>query len=572
VPRIVVDTDVRLPKRDGVELAADVYRLERREPSPVVIHRTPYDRRIASFSNIPADVLRLVQDGFAVVIEDTRGRHGSQGLFTPFTSEESDGGETVAWAAAEPWSNGRVGMFGASYVGATQWLAAAAAGDGVQAIAPAISSPDPYRWLYRGGAFELGFALLWSLMFLAPPNAVRTGGDVAAVLDAADDANELAGRTPLSGLPVIADAPWYSDWIERPTYDAVWASVSAAERYAQITAPALIMAGWHDLFLTGSLASYAGLRSHGGSAAARQQTRLVVGPWAHGVLGGSFVERSFGIRAAIDAIDVTGMHSRWFDARLRDGEPLAGKPVLLFVMGPNIWREEDDWPLPDTDFAPWYLHSRGSANSAAGDGALSLATPGDEPDDTYLYDPRNPVPTVGGATFLPGVWLGANAGPRDQSAVERRNDVLCYSSDPLTRPLEVTGPIKLVLFISSSATDTDFTGKLVDVGVDGRAELVTDGILRARYRDSLSEPERLKPGEPTKIELDLGATSYVFPAGHRLRIDVSSSNFPRFDRNTNTGNAIAREPIEDALVARNTIHHHRNHPSHVILPIIERPR
>jgi putative CocE/NonD family hydrolase len=536
----------------------------------VLVHRTPYDRQIANFTNLPADVLQLVRDGFAVVVQDARGRHGSPGAFTPFADELDDGADTVAWASRAPWSDGRVGMFGASYVGATQWLAAAGAGDGVQAIAPVLSSTDYHAWLYRGGAFQLGFALLWTLMFLAPPQAIRNGGDVAAVLDAADDVRNLYASTPLADLPGLADAPWYADWVARPEHDPGWAAVSAVDRLGDVTAPALIVGGWYDLFLSGSLESYVGLRARGGSEAAREQTRLVVGPWAHGVHGGAFVERSFGMRAGIDAIDITGMHRRWFHHRLRGGEPLAGKRVLLFVMGPDVWREEDDWPLPDTAFTPWYLHSRGSANTAAGDGGLSAQPPGDEPEDAYAYDPRDPAPTVGGATFLPGVWLGANAGPRDTSEVARRADVLCYASEPLERPLEVTGPIRLVLYVSSSAVDTDFTGKLVDVGPGGRAETITEGILRARYRESRSEPTPLQPGEVTKLELDLGATSYVFPAGHRIRIDVSSSSFPRFDRNTNTGGTIARESIEDAVVATNAVHHRREHPSHVLLPVIDR--
>ena len=371
-------------------------------------------------------------------------------------------------------------------------------------------------------------------------------------------------------MPALELAPWYGDWLARPAYDAGWAAVSAAERYASITAPALIVAGWYDLFAAGSLASYVGLRERGGSQAARDETRLVVGPWAHGVLGGSFVERSFGIRAAIDGIDITGMLSAWLGARLGKGEPRPGKRVLLFVMGPDVWREEDDWPLPDTAFTPWYLHSRGGANTASGDGALSPEAPGDEPEDAFLYDPRDPVPTAGGATFLPGVWLGANAGPRDQTAVERREDVLCYTSPALAAPLEVTGPVRLVLYASSSARDTDFTGKLVDVEPDGGTRILTDGILRARYRESAAAPAMLVPGEAVKLELDLGATSYVFPAGHRVRLQVSSSNFPRFDRNTNTGGTVAAERIEDAVKARNTVHHRRDLPSHLVLPVIER--
>jgi putative CocE/NonD family hydrolase len=562
VTRIVVEAGVSVPLRDGVELVADVYRLDRREPSPVLVHRTPYDRQISAFTNLPADALRLVRDGMALVVQDTRGRGSSGGTFTPFVGEAEDGADTIAWAATQPWSSGRVGMFGQSYVGATQWLAALAAGDAVQAITPVVSTADYHRWLYRGGAFELGFALLWTLMFLEPPEAIRSGGDVGAVLDAADSVDALYRHTPLASVPGVEAAPWYGDWLARPEFDAGWRSVSVAERYEGVKAPALVVAGWYDLFSSGSLASYIGLRRRGGSEAAREGTRLVIGPWAHGVPGGTFVERSFGIRSATDAIDITGVISRFLGARLGLGEPPTGKRVLLFVMGPNVWREEDDWPLPDTAFTGWYLHEGG---------ALSTEPPGDEAEDVLVYDPRDPVPTCGGATFLPGVWLGANAGPRDQRTLDARADVLHYASPPLDRDLEVTGPVSLVLFASSSARDTDFTGKLVDVAPDGHARLVTDGILRARYRDSLDEPKLLEPGEVAKLELDLGATSWIFPAGHRIRLDVSSSNFPRFARNTNTGGTIADERIENAVVARNAVHHSHGHASHLVLPVIDRP-
>ncbi|PWU24914.1 MAG: X-Pro dipeptidyl-peptidase, partial [Candidatus Rokuibacteriota bacterium] len=531
------------------------------EPSPVLVHRTPYDRQISAFTNLPADVLRLVRDGFALVVQDTRGRGGSGGSFTPFADEAEDGADTIAWAAAQPWSSGQVGMFGQSYVGATQWLAAASAGDAVQAISPVVSTADHHRWLYCGGAFELGFALLWTLMFLEPPEAIRLGADVGAVLDAADFVDALYRRTPLAEVPCIEAAPWYADWLARPEFDAGWRAVSVAERYEDVRAPALVVAGWYDLFCAGSLASYTGLRARGGSEAARGGTQLVVGPWAHGVAGGTFVERSFGLRASTDGIDITGLVSRFLGARLGLGEPPSGKRVLLFVMDPNVWREEDDWPLPDTAFSPWYLHAGG---------VLSPELPGEEPEDVFRYDPRDPVPTCGGATFLPGVWLGANAGPRDQRAVEARADVLCYSSSPLDREVEVTGPVALVLYASSSACDTDFTGKLVDVSPDGRSQLVTDGILRARYRGSLSEPALLEPREVAKLEIDVGATAWVFQAGHRARLEVSSSNFPRFDRNTNTGATIAQERIEDSIVAHNSVHHTRGRPSRLVLPVIDR--
>jgi uncharacterized protein len=239
-------------------------------------------------------------------------------------------------------------------------------------------------------------------------------------------------------------------------------------------------------------------------------------------------------------------------------------------MGANTWRHEDDWPLPDTAFTPYYLHSNGQANTLNGDGALSSEKPSDEPEDVYLYDPRNPVPTRGGATFLPGLQVGANAGPRDQRYVEQRPDILCYTSEPLDQPLEVTGPVSLVLYASSSALDTDFTGKLVDVAPDGRATTLTDGILRARYRESMSEQKLLEPGKVYELHLDLWATANLFRAGHRIRLEVSSSNFPRFDRNTNTGGTIAEDSPNDLTQAINRVFHDRSRPSHLILPVISR--
>jgi len=239
-------------------------------------------------------------------------------------------------------------------------------------------------------------------------------------------------------------------------------------------------------------------------------------------------------------------------------------------MGADVWRDERDWPLPDTQYARYHLRSGGRANTAAGDGVLSAEPPGDEPEDVYLYDPRNPVPTLGGATFLPGLFVGVNAGPRDQRPIAGRHDVLTYVTPPLERDVEVTGLVELVLFASSSAPDTDFTGKLVDVHPDGRAEILTDGILRARYRDSRSDPQPLEPGRVYELHVDLWATANVFKAGHRIRLDVSSSNFPRFDRNTNTGGSIADEGPDALAQAVNRVFHDAAHPSHVVLPIVDR--
>lgn len=573
---ITVETGVPVPARDGVALATDIYRPAGAGPVPVLVNRLPYKKETA----INLTTLRLVEAGYAVVIQDTRGSHASPGAFNPFFQEPNDGADAIAWAAAQPWSNGRIGTIGASYVGATQWLAAGTTPEALLAMAPNITAADYYEgWTYQGGAFQLGFVLQWALGFALAEQQrrVRMGQApqeaVEAIFSAIDRVGNLYRRLPLANMPVLeGPAPYYADWLAHAAYDDYWRRIAPRESYERITAPALNIGGWFDIFLNGTLANYQGMRRRGGSTAARAGQRLLIGPWSHGNVGYLYPEQDYGIRAGAETVDVTAAQIRWFDHWLKgiDNGVERDRPVRIFVMGINRWREEEDWPLPDTRFRPYFLHSAGRANSAGGDGVLSTEEPGGEPEDAYLYDPRRPVPTVGGATLLPGSVIAANAGPRNQRAVEARDDVLCYTGTPLERALEVTGPVELVLHASSSARDTDFTGKLVDVAPDGRAEIVTDGILRARYRASFARPEPLEPGRVYELRLDLGATALVFAAGHRIRLEVSSSNFPRFDRNTNTGGTIAVEGEGDMVQAINRVYHDRTHPSHLLLPCIER--
>jgi putative CocE/NonD family hydrolase len=577
---ITIEKNVSVAMRDGVTLATDVYRPADGPPVPTLLQRHPYDKEHSPFRDQSVDVLRTVQQGYAVVTQDCRGTFGSEGQFRLFADEAGDGADTIEWVAAQPWSTGKVGMVGASYYGATQWLAAGQAPPALAAIAPHLSSPDFHGgWAYRGGAFELGFSLLWSLLVLGTGELLRrvaqeraTVDELLAHLATADRIDRLYERLPLSDLPELGDlAPGHFDWLAHPSYDDFWRGAAPGPDHGAIAAPVLSLGGWHDIFLRGTLAGYEAMKAHGATAAARRP-RLVVGPWAHGQVFGAFPERGFGVLGSAEGVDITGIQLRWFDRHLKgiddgyDDEP----PVKLFVMGPNVWRDEPDWPLPDTAYTDFYLHSGGHANTAAGDGGLSIEPPADEPHDAYRYNPRDPVPTVGGASFLPALFIGANSGPRDQAAVEARHDVLCFTTEPLARDLEVIGPVELVLHCSSSALDTDFTGKLVDVHPDGRAELVTDGILRARYRDSLAEPTLLQPGNVYELRIDLSATATVFPAGHRIRLEVASSNFPRFDRNTNTGGVIADEGPDAIVEAVNRVYHDRLRPSRLVLPIIDR--
>ena len=578
--RISIEKNLMVPMRDGVLLATDVYRPDELGPFPTLLTRLPYNKDGQLLSGY-FDVIRAVQAGYVVVAQDTRGRWASDGEFNPFFDEARDGADAIAWAAAQPWSTGAVGMIGGSYYGATQWTAATQAPEALRAIAPFVTTDQYYDgWAYQGGAFQLGFNLHWTLMALASAEVTRRmaagaagPADFAALVAALDDNDATFRRLPLLGLPELDGlAPYYDDWLRHPSYDDYWRATAPRESCGQITVPALNVGGWYDLFLKGTLANYTGMKARGGSDAARRYQRLVIGPWAHGPMDGWFPERSYGLQAGIEAADLTGLQLRWFDWLLRGTDTGLGgeKPVRLFVMGANVWRDEDDWPPPGTEYVDYFLHSRGRANTAGGDGGLSVDAPGDEPEDVYLYDPRDPVPTTGGPTFLPGLFIGANAGPRDQRAVESRHDVLCYSSEPLAEPVEVIGPVVAVLHVSSSAPDTDFTAKLVDVAPDGRAENLADGILRARYRESLSEPSLLEPERVYQVTVDLVATAAQFPAGHRIRLEISSSNFPRFDRNTNTGGVIAAESEADLRQAVNRVHHTRALPSRLVLPVIRR--
>lgn len=559
--------------RDGVRLRADVYRPDGSEPVPALAQRIPYGKDLAGPTNFNFDVLRAVRAGYAVVVQDTRGRYQSDGDFRPFEDESADGVDTIAWIASQPWSNGRVGMVGGSYTGATQLLAAAGAPPALQAIAPVLTAADySDGWVYRGGAFELGLSLWWTLFSLVP-EAIRRAGEnpdeLQEVYEALDEIEGWYAKLPLAEPEVVSKrAPYYRSWIEGASSPAAIRRTSPCASFDSISVAALHIGGWYDCFLGGTLANFRELRSRGEAGS----QRLIVGPWSHGVTGPWFPQRRFPMRAAGDVLDLTAVQLGWFDQWLRDSDDAAEPqlPVRLFVMGADEWRSEPDWPLPDTRYAEMFLRSGGRANRSVGNGRLMEEPPADEPPDVYRYDPRDPVPTVGGQTLLPGPLVGANAGPMDQAGVESRADILCYTSDPLDRPVEVTGPVCARLFVSTSARDTDFTVKLVDVHRDGRAEILTDGILRLRFRRGMQEPVPVVPDAIEEIEIDMWATSNRFAAGHRIRVEVSSSNFPRFDRNTNSGKAIGSDGLDDVTVAVNRVYHDRRHPSRIVLPLIER--
>jgi len=365
--------------------------------------------------------------------------------------------------------------------------------------------------------------------------------------------------------PVLSNDGWAGDWLAHPVRDDYWDARGWSSQITSVTTPALVTGGWYDLMISESVADFVRMRTQAASAQARERTRLVIGPWHHQARTGEFQDRFFGLLAAVD---MSESHVAFYDEHLR-GQPPASPAsrVRIFVMGIDQWRDEQDWPLPDTRYVDYHLHSQGAANTRDGDGVLVQDAPVSAASDGFRYDPRDPVPTAGGALLPP---LPGMVGPVDQRVVDGRADVLCYTGPVLTEPVEVTGSVTLQVFVSSTAVDTDITAKLVDVFPDGRALNICDGILRLRYRNGQSQPELMTPGEVYEVTVPMSVTSNVFLAGHRIRLDISSSNFPHFDRNSNTGGEISFEALDDMVVADNAIHHGGAHPSRLVLPIIDR--
>jgi len=573
-----MESDVAVTMRDGVTLYADIYRPDSDGPFPTILQRTPYDKTNA-LSATMLDPIRAAKAGFAVVIQDTRGRYASDGEFYAFRDDINDGYDTVEWAASQPWSTGKVGMYGASYVGATQWLAAISRPPHLVTIAPTVTASNYHEgWTYQGGAFELGFNMSWTLLQLTLANFKNVSSvqgvpqERRAVL--MHDVDDMTGGfefLPTKDYPGLDSglAKYYYDWLAHPDFDEYWQNLCIEDRHSEIDVPALHFGGWYDIFLGGTIQNYLGMTKSGATETARGGQKLVIGPWAHGARGSTMAgSHYFGIMADPAATDIDGMHMRWFDHWLNEGKNgiTEEAPVRIFVMGDDVWREEEEWPLARAQETKYYLHSSGKANSKQGDGTLSVESPQSEAPDVFLYNPADPVPTTGGALCC-NPYYAAN-GAYDQNQVEDRQDVLVYSTPPLAQDMEVTGPVTVTLWASTSVTDTDFTAKLVDVCENGCARNLTDGIIRARYRDSMSNPTLLEPGKAYCYDIDLWATSNVFKAGHRIRLEISSSNFPRFDRNTNTGGIIAADT--ELRPALQTVFHEGQQASYVSLAIVPR--
>jgi putative CocE/NonD family hydrolase len=563
---IVIENMTPIPMRDGVKLYADVYRPAEPGKYPVIVSRTPYSTE--RFPNAYAMGVFLSRRGYVYVFQDVRGRFESEGKWEPFRDDINDGYDTIEWAAKQEWSNGKVGMEGGSYLGHVQWRAAMARPPSLVTIYPRVAATSLYHdWVTLNGGWRLSFNFGWGAVRMESRIMQNPGPHELAEAGANISYERLQWHLPLLDMPRLAgrNPQFYKDWIAHPDYDAYWKPLNAEEAFEKITVPVHTSGGWFDIFSQGTLRGYTGMRTLGGSETARTKSRLLIGPWGHGP-SQKTGELDFGPHANVDE---RAVQLRWFDYWLKgidnglDREP----PVTLFVMGRNVWRQEQEYPLARTQYRKMYFSSRGHANSNRGDGRLQWEPPQTgAPPDRYIYDPDNPVPSVGGNNCC---GTSTPSGPRDQRAVEARNDVLVYTSDYLTEPVEVTGPVKVVLYASTDARDTDWVAKLVDVFPDGRAFNVAEGILRARHREGTDKPKLLEPGQVYEFTIDLVGTSNEFQRGHRIRVDITSSHFPQFDRNPNTGETFGTSAR--VQVARQTVYHDAQRPSHIVLPVIPAP-
>ena len=577
---ILVQKNVPATMRDGTTLMSNVYRPAEGGGYPVLLTRLPYGKDLPLGSSV-LDPLKAAEAGYIVVVQDVRGRYRSEGKFVPFVKEYEDGYDTVEWAAGLPGSNGSVGMYGLSYFGKTQWQAAVMRPPSLKCMAPGITWGNHLNGVQmRGGAQELGLMQYWAQTALAPdllfrkyrgdPKSVETKlPELVGTIDTL-----LAGggydALPLTDLPNPDDlARFVRGGFERGVDDGSWDYLNVEDKYESVDVPTFHIGGWYDCFIGETLRQYEAMKERSREAGMRQP-RLLVGPWTHGDFGSTFGELDFGIGSSGLFLnyrgDLTDAHLRWFDATLKGDESALDStpPVQVFVMGENRWRGYEEWPVPGSRVEEWHLISDGSLRREPGE-------EGDEP-ARYDYDPEDPVPTVGGSVLMADIH---RLGPRDQRSIESRPDVLVYTGPVLQDPYTVIGSVYVTLFAASSAPDTDFVARLVDVYPDGRAICVTDGILRASARESYPAPGVIRAVAPTPIEpdkvyeyvIDLWATGITFLPGHKMRVEITSSSHPRWERNLNTGESAVHSSRTE--VAHQTVFHDARRRSRISLTVLE---
>ena len=569
---IKLEFDVKVLMRDGAKLSANIWRPKAEGKFPVIFMYNPYDntsRRMIEKAQY------FVPRGYVFAAIDVRGRYDSEGAsylyWDPDWRNGKFDGQDVydchTWLGEQPWSTGKIGMTGGSYLGFVQWMGAPLANPYLTTLIPYVSPDDHYDNVFPNGALQLSNSL--NLLSGLGNLTANNNRDLRSYFYNYDKLyRHLPIRTMDEALFGQTDILW-QDLIDHPDNDHYWrfsvgdrprAGEMSAGKYPQVKVPTLNITGWYDQVSQATINNYLGMVRYGPEEL-RDQHHLLVGPWRHGVGPREVGDLDYGPEADVDFLPI---ELRWYDYWLKgiDNGMMDEPPVDIFVMGENRWRSEQEWTLSRAQETKYYFHSSGRANTRFGDGSLNTTPPADEPTDSFVYDPEDPVPTYGGNVSM----YPSTGGPRDQRAIQRRDDVLVYTGGTLTKDIEVTGRILTKVYAASSAADTDFTAKLVDVHPNGYAQLLAEGIIRARYRNSFKKQELLTPEEVYEYTVDLWSVSHVFQKGHKIQVEISSSNFPKYDRNPNTGHKYG----EDAELEKATqmMYHNSQYPSHIIFPVV----
>jgi putative CocE/NonD family hydrolase len=546
---------VKQEMRDGVSLSSDIYMPDGPGKFPAIITRSPYMTVEGFQKRFSEEAKFFASHGYAFVIQDCRGKNDSEGIFHPFFDDPTDGYDTLKWCLEQDWCNGSLGTIGASYQAWNQWATAVLNPPNLKAMICIVSLPDPVLNV----PFQNGVLVLWMAEWMAVIEG-RKNTDPSIF-----DTLKIYSHLPLKTMDEKFGRPnsmIWQNWIKHPSADGeYWKPSFYQDKLSRIDIPVLHVSGWYDDDLIGTHINYSKMKGYAKSELSQRNQKLIIGPWQHHVnITRKLGEIDFG---GSSLIDLRKIELDWFDHWLKgiDNEITREPMVDIFTMGSNTWRRGNSWPLEETNYAKFFIHSKGKANTSFGDGSLSTEIPdSDEPFDSYTYDPLDPCPNIFDSRSTPA------EGPYDQRPIEIRNDVLVYSTQVLENEVEVTGPISVKLFASTSARDTDFWAQLVDVFPNGYSMHLTEGINRGRYRESLEKPKLLTPGEACEFDIDLWITSNVFLKGHRIRLDISSSSFPKYDRNPNTGHEFGVDA--ETMIANQRIYHDSEHSSYILLPII----
>ncbi len=568
---VIVERDISCRMRDGTLLFSDIYYPESEDVYPVLLLRQPYDKTHAlTFAyKHPSWYARK---GYIVVSQDVRGRWRSEGEFEPFIHETNDSYDSVEWAAGLACSNGRVGMYGYSYGGMTQIYAAISQPPHLTCICPAFTPSQCYDgFIYRGGALSLAFVISWSLCLARDTARRKVRFDLEAELDSKlSSGKNIFNMLPVSNVPILRAtglAPYFIDWLNHPSYDEYWKKLSIFENYDKIRVPCLHIGGFYDACLEGTVKNFQGIRECSLDKTTQENQRLILGPWYHNPWVPATGIENFGSEAR-NCVD--NAQIRWFDKWLKgiDDTKIDESAVQYFISGEKSWHSAPVWPPRQSNPVQYFLHSDGTAHTRWGSGYLDETKPLIEPADVYVYDPRSPVPSEGGHSCCMPVLTPM--GPADQRAIEDIMQVLVYKSPLLTKHLVIAGPVKVIVWASINTPDSDITVKLVDSNPSGCAINIGEGILRSCYRESFDKRVKTEPGVIYKYEIECGNAAHRFNVGHQVLLEISSSNFPHWERNTNSGNIPALDGYKDLRVATVQVFHTSVFPSVLILPVIDR--